>query len=531
MLRARGLTASCLLALTTLAAACGSSDKKEPHGLTSAGASGSSGTAGTGGTGGSTGGSGTGGSIALSGGASGSSGSSSGGSGADGLCGGDDFDAVLVPLDLYVMLDSSGSMTDTANGSTKWAAVQGALMSFLEDPASSGIGIGLQFFPLQAADAPATCTSNAECGEFGPCLQKFCQNAGPDFYWCDADAECVTEDGVDYGPCSPLTYCWSQVTALNPTPTLCHFDEDCGMVDDCVRFNECSGNTDYSCKVEGAMCRTATNENLGTCQHFDPLSICAHTTDCHSTSYATPAAEIATLPDAAAALGAVITAKEPEGNTPTAPALEGAIAHARSWALDHPGHKVAVLLATDGLPTECIADPAGDPSGVLGVVDVASAGLAATPSISTFVIGVFSDEDTAAGAGDNLDEIARAGGREAAIIIKTSGDVEQEFLAALDEIRGTRLPCEFQIPASPNGPPQYDQVNVVYTPSPGADQQILYYVPSADDCDDMGGWHYDVDPNTGKPTKIIACPASCELFGSSNEGHVSIRLGCATVVK
>ncbi len=524
MLRARSLTASAFLvaAASSLSSACGLSSAEDPHGLTPP-SGGAAGQAGAGGTGG---GSGSG--IMVSGGASGSA--SGGAAGLSAECGGDDFDAELLPLDLYVMLDSSGSMLDEANDTTKWQAIQSALERFLGDPASAGIGIGLQFFPLESPDAPETCQSNADCGTFGPCLQKFCQGAGPGFYWCDSNAECITTDNVDLGPCVPLTYCWSLLTTANPVPALCHDDADCGLPDDCVTFNECSENTNYACREVGATCRTSTDEEFGTCQRFDPISQCAHTTDCRAPTYATPAAEIAALPAAAPALGDVIMAKEPDGNTPTAPALEGAIAHARAWATAHPEHKVAVLLATDGLPTECIADPAGDPSGITGVAAVAAAGVTSSPSISTFVIGVFSPQDLADGAEDNLNQIAMAGGSDQAFIVETNRDVEQDFLEALDEIRGMRLPCEFQIPKGNGNSPAFDQVNVIY--SARGDQTYLYYWPSEAACDpDTGGWYYDVDPTAGIPTKIIACPASCTEFQGAADAKVSIRLGCATVVK
>lgn len=52
------------------------------------------------------------------------------------------------PLDLVVLVDRSGSMADNA----KWPGVVSALESFLGDPASSGIGVGLQLFP----DDPTT---------------------------------------------------------------------------------------------------------------------------------------------------------------------------------------------------------------------------------------------------------------------------------------------------------------------------------------------------------------------------------------
>lgn len=53
-----------------------------------------------------------------------------------------------LPLDMFVMWDRSGSMDDEANGGTKWELVTAAFESFVNDPASAGIGVGLGYFPL-----------------------------------------------------------------------------------------------------------------------------------------------------------------------------------------------------------------------------------------------------------------------------------------------------------------------------------------------------------------------------------------------
>jgi von Willebrand factor type A domain len=57
--------------------------------------------------------------------------------------------ATKSPLDLYIMLDQSGSMSQTVSGGgTKWAAVTSALSSFLTQSGLTGISIGLQYFGL-----------------------------------------------------------------------------------------------------------------------------------------------------------------------------------------------------------------------------------------------------------------------------------------------------------------------------------------------------------------------------------------------
>lgn len=52
--------------------------------------------------------------------------------------------AEVLPLDLYILLDRSGSMTYQH----KWVDVTQALKGFLYAPSSAGVGVGLQYLPL-----------------------------------------------------------------------------------------------------------------------------------------------------------------------------------------------------------------------------------------------------------------------------------------------------------------------------------------------------------------------------------------------
>jgi hypothetical protein len=77
--------------------------------------------------------------------------------------------AVEIPLDIYVLFDRSLSMNDNVTGGTKWDAMKGALTTFVQSPASNGMSVGIGYFPLSVANAPASCTVDADCGGFGPC--------------------------------------------------------------------------------------------------------------------------------------------------------------------------------------------------------------------------------------------------------------------------------------------------------------------------------------------------------------------------
>ncbi|MEI9952815.1 MAG: VWA domain-containing protein [Pseudomonadota bacterium] len=404
-------------------------------------------------------------------------------------CAGQISTAQAIPLDIYIMLDVSGSMLDlTATQATKWDAVKLALESFLKDKASAGLGVGLQYFPLQKPNVPASCSNDAQCGDSGPCFLKFCKTY-PDIVSCQADANCVTDTGRDYGPCEPV-----------------------GL---------CSKNQDYFCRPGPGNC-----DDLGDCE-IAKTSICLHTSSCDVAQYTAPASAVATLPNAATGLIASIDSQMPNGDTPTGPALSGAIQQARTWASAHPGHRVVAVLATDGLPTECT------PTKIDAVAALARAGVTGSPSINTFVIGVFGPDDVANDAPTNLDTIAQQGGTNKAFIVDTQKDVTAQFQAALDAIRGARLACEFQIPEpSSGGALNYKQVNVTF--SNGTQKSVTYFVKNAAACDpSSGGWYYDVDPDAvPPPSKIIACPTTCSAFQAAPSGaSVAIELGCKTVIK
>jgi len=75
----------------------------------------------------------------------------------------------VVPLDLYFMIDRSASMTTDS----KWDSVVAALQGFVGSTDAAGIGVGLQFFPLPPdSPPPSTCSTDPDCGIYGPCLPQ-----------------------------------------------------------------------------------------------------------------------------------------------------------------------------------------------------------------------------------------------------------------------------------------------------------------------------------------------------------------------
>jgi len=52
-----------------------------------------------------------------------------------------------VPVDMYFLVDSSGSMNEPVSGGSKWEVVSTALRAFLKDPRNDGTGVGIGYFP------------------------------------------------------------------------------------------------------------------------------------------------------------------------------------------------------------------------------------------------------------------------------------------------------------------------------------------------------------------------------------------------
>ncbi len=115
-----------------------------------------------------------------------------------------------------------------------------------------------------------------------------------------------------------------------------------------------------------------------------------------------------------------------------------------------------------------------------------------------------------------------AGGTEKAFIVsrRDSASIAKDLVAALDEIRGAHLGCEFKVPPPPaNEKLDYAAVNVIV--SSGATADALAY---SKDCA-VPGWRYD---NPEAPGVIRLCPASCTSLTARADAKVSVELGCQT---
>jgi hypothetical protein len=202
-----------------------------------------------------------------------------------------------------------------------------------------------------------------------------------------------------------------------------------------------------------------------------------------------------------------MAAAMPMGDTPTRPAILGAIDYAKDVRDASPGTRTAIVLVTDGDPDICDSSVANVS---LEVAKVAS-------SIPTYVIGVGQSLTS-------LDMIAQSGGTGAPTLVDV-GDpaaTKSQFLTALEKIRGLVLSCDFALPSPPAGMAlDFKSVNVLYTPSSAPATQLLYDGA----CSTGVGWRYD---DAQHPSKVELCPSSCDSVRHDHSGRIDVVFGCAT---
>jgi hypothetical protein len=383
--------------------------------------------------------------------------------------------------------------------------------------------------------ATLSCVTSADCvGGSGPCDSQICAVPSTvqgidifgldlmDVRFCADNGECENGETCKAG----LGFCTDGVSTRyvddEYRDLVCESDADCGGAV-CDPIGICqyldSDGQPIGCSQYLAPCPAGAGRCLNPFQ-------CSNATLCQDSDYATPAVEISTANSRNAAITASLAAQMPSGLTPTAPALAGAIDHAQDWASQNPDRKVVAVLATDGLPTVC------DPVEIGDVSSIAQQGVQGTPSVPTYVIGVFSELE-AQEAQANLDQIAAAGGTREAFVVTTGSDVASSFLAALNEIRGAALTCDFTIPDPPMGQSlDFGQVNLEFVTANGETRQLVN-VSDADACADAPdeGWYY-VRDDADTPSQISVCPEVCDEFQMEmGASQVNLQLGCATIIK
>jgi hypothetical protein len=92
-------------------------------------------------------------------------------------------------------------------------------------------------------------------------------------------------------------------------------------------------------------------------------------------------------------------------------------------------------------------------------------------------------------------------------------------------VEESKLPCEWAIPAQPEGQSfDRDKVNVRLTS--GGQKTTFVRVGAASACR-PDAWRFD-DPSA--PTRILACPELCQRIEAEPQAKLEVLLGCATAV-
>lgn len=353
-------------------------------------------------------------------------------------------------------------------------------------------------------------------------------NSGGDGTGIDAAGFALTADGrcqlsVANQPCSMEAF----ETESVPLDIFVMFDRSgsmCSCVDPPMNGNPCPDPTCNKTRLQAIreamsafMADTGSN-GLGVgVGYFGQQQIGA--ADCRPETYATPSVTISGLPENAANVMASLNTAEPIGETPTGGAIRGACTYARQWKSAHMDREVVILFVTDGEPKAPVTCPNGEGACCPTLVDANQAAaecLGGSVGIKTYVLGVGPFLQ-------NLDQIANAGGTSRAYLVE-GGDVAQEVLKALNEIRGNAaIPCDFALPKSGRDV-DLTKINIAYANSECAGH-VFYQVQSAAACSGQGGWYYD---NPNQPSRVQLCPASCsEVSGPS--GKLAFHIGCNTL--
>jgi hypothetical protein len=271
--------------------------------------------------------------------------------------------AERLPVDLALVVDSSGSMDEISGDDTKWNKAKAALSAFVRDPASAGLGVGVTFFPGVPGAPPGrtgSCTTDGDCMEISNPIANSCRR-----------------QGVCYSPGHPVIDRPCAVGLV--TPFNCPAALDCRPRGTCGAGGAvcADGSTDI-CGA-GVACQT----QMGTCRRPD--------NQCSVAAFGKLDVDVGDLPGRADAIVAALDAHMPDGSTPMTVGLDSAYTALIARARANPDRRMAVILATDGLPS------CGAGESVQSAADRIAQALAAPPSIPTYAVGVFAPDDVVEG--------------------------------------------------------------------------------------------------------------------------------------
>jgi Mg-chelatase subunit ChlD len=260
--------------------------------------------------------------------------------------------------------------------------------------------------------------------------------------------------------------------------------------------------------------RSPSSAGLGAGVNFFPKSSTGNNTLCAVNDYRVPDVPIALLPDVAPRIAAALAAQRLGRGTPTTPALEASLAYAKAEKMARVTRDVAVVVVTDGVPSQCS-------SNITNTTAVVRSYATGSPPVRTYVLGIGPSLS-------NLNALAQAGGTAPAHLIESGG--EAELVAAFNAIRDNSIVCDYQIPMRPGEPLDYSLVNIQVRVGINGALTPLAKVNNAAACGAAGGWYYDqpVPPGNPPPSRITLCPATCDPLMQTAGSHLDMLVGCKT---
>ncbi len=121
------------------------------------------------------------------------------GAGGSEACATSSAEATLIPVNMFLMFDRSGSMKDD----NKWGNATAALIAFFEDPGSAGLRVALRFFP-EGDCSNGACDVNA-CSQPAVPLASLAAEAAPADAQEEALVSTVQGKGTAAGGGTPLS--------------------------------------------------------------------------------------------------------------------------------------------------------------------------------------------------------------------------------------------------------------------------------------------------------------------------------------
>lgn len=230
---------------------------------------------------------------------------------------------------------------------------------------------------------------------------------------------------------------------------------------------------------------------------------------CIEEEYASPSVPMAKLPQGAAQVASSLAATWPVGETPTLPALRGAIQYARAVALANPAERLVVALVTDGAPNACA-------STAENVAAAAAEAAASDPKVLTAVIGL------ATGYNEDLAQVAAAGGAGKLIVVGDGAGAAQQLVDAMVGLELALESCTYGVPQPSGASPAASDLSLEVRADPAAPWVALPRVAGFGSC---AGDAFYADDDLA-PGVVTLCPAACAAQHASAASQVRVTAGC-----